>query len=48
MPAYLPFTGVSVLQIIFLFFMHENNLRKTLIPSSGIEKNPDLFPVYRG
>ena len=28
--------------------MAENYLVQVLIPSSGIEKNSDLFPVYRG
>jgi len=37
----IPFIGVmrklfSALQIIFLFFLHENELRKALIPFIGV------------
>jgi hypothetical protein len=45
MPAYLPFTGVSTLEIIFCVFVAENYLVKVLIPLKGVLKRvPTYFP----
>lgn len=32
-PAYFPFTGVSILEIVFCVFVAENNFVKKLIPT---------------